>query len=87
MNFTLNIPKESAKLLIRFYQLAFSLDSSPLWKHLGVRVCIYHPTCSQYTYEAIDRFGIFKGAYLGFKRILRCTPLHKGGHDPVPENF
>ncbi|MCX6743378.1 MAG: membrane protein insertion efficiency factor YidD, partial [Candidatus Parcubacteria bacterium] len=46
--------------------------------------CRYHPTCSQYTYQAVDKYGVIKGLWLGLKRILRCTPLSKGGFDPVP---
>ncbi|MGB3682225.1 MAG: membrane protein insertion efficiency factor YidD [Rubrobacteraceae bacterium] len=45
--------------------------------------CRFHPTCSQYTIEAIQKYGVFKGALLGTWRILRCNPYSKGGFDPV----
>ncbi len=63
--------------LIRFYQTAISPHTSPK--------CKYFPTCSQYTYEAIERFGAFKGGFMGLWRILRCNPWSRGGYDPVPE--
>lgn len=46
--------------------------------------CRYHPTCSHYTYEAIEIHGASKGTWLGVKRIGRCQPFYKGGFDPVP---
>ena len=48
--------------------------------------CRFYPTCSAYAYEAIDRFGVFKGVYLSIKRLLKCHPFHEGGYDPVPKN-
>jgi putative membrane protein insertion efficiency factor len=63
--------------LIRGYQRFLS----PL---LGSN-CIYQPTCSQYTYEAIAKHGIWRGTWLGIKRIARCHPFHTGGYDPVPD--
>ncbi len=62
--------------LIRFYQKAISpwLPSA----------CIYTPTCSQYAYQAITKYGVLKGGWMAFWRIMRCNPFAKGGHDPVP---
>lgn len=45
--------------------------------------CIFYPTCSQYTLEAIEKYGALKGSIMGIKRILRCHPYNKGGFDPV----
>ncbi len=47
--------------------------------------CRFTPTCSQYAYTAIERFGVIKGGVLAIRRLLKCHPLHKGGFDPVPE--
>ncbi len=64
---------------IRFYQKYIS-SGSP-------RTCRFYPTCSAYTYKAIERFGIFRGTIMGMCRILRCNPFCKSGYDPVPEKF
>ncbi len=63
-------------VLIRIYQLTLS----PL---LG-NSCRYEPSCSRYTYEAVQRYGWARGSWMGVKRIARCHPFAKGGYDPVP---
>lgn len=62
--------------MIKTYQAVLS----PL---LGQR-CRFYPSCSQYTLEAIEEWGLIKGVYLGVKRLSKCHPLHEGGIDPVP---
>lgn len=75
--------KYLAKKAIRAYQKTLSFDHGPLRVLYSEGFCRFEPSCSQYTYEAIDKYGVLKGGWLGFRRIVRCTPWAKGGHDPV----
>lgn len=47
------------------------------------KVCCFHPTCSAYALEAVERYGVAKGGWLAMRRVLRCHPFSSGGHDPV----
>ncbi len=71
--------------LIKGYRLFISPDHGIFKRHFGV--CRFYPTCSDYSIRAIERFGVFKGALLGAKRILKCHPLQAGGIDDVPERW
>lgn len=62
--------------LIKIYQ------STPLNSHSK---CRYIPTCSNYAIECFETYGVFKGLYLSFRRILRCNPFNSFGYDPVPK--
>jgi putative membrane protein insertion efficiency factor len=67
--------------LIRIYQLTFSPGQGLFRKPFGT--CRFLPTCSEYTYQAIEKYGIFEGSWQGLKRIFRCHPWHSGGYDPL----
>ena len=64
--------------LIRFYQRHISPGLPPR--------CRFRPTCSQYAVEAIERFGLWRGGFMAFRRFMRCHPFYRGPiYDPVPE--
>ena len=68
--------------------LIFVLDKykkyiSPFFSKNGIH-CKYYPSCSEYTKQAILKYGVLKGGWLGIKRICRCHPKNPGGYDPVP---
>ena len=62
--------------MIRFYQAARRAV-------LPVPRCRFTPTCSEYTFQAVEKYGIITGCFLGIKRISRCHPFHEGGYDPL----
>ncbi|AFQ46461.1 membrane protein insertion efficiency factor YidD [Desulfosporosinus meridiei] len=61
--------------LIRFYQIIISPLKGP--------TCRFYPSCSEYTAQALLKYGLVKGSWKSIKRILKCHPFHPGGHDPV----
>ena len=70
----------NVKWLFVFVIVIYQKIVSPL---LGSR-CRFYPSCSEYTRQALVKYGLFKGLFLGSKRILKCHPFHAGGFDPLP---
>lgn len=62
--------------VIRFYRTWISPGLPPS--------CRFYPTCSEYTYQAVEKYGVLRGGWLGVRRIIRCHPFNPGGFDPVP---
>lgn len=79
--------KRIALKSIRLYQKLFSSRRGFIGLLFGEAGCRFRPTCSEYTYEAIDHYGFWRGLVLGLKRILRCHPFSKGGFDPLPNSL
>ena len=73
-----SVAVKTALAALRIYKVYLSI--------LFAGSCRFEPTCSRYAYEAIERFGVMRGSWMGLKRLLRCQPLsRKFGYDPVPE--
>jgi hypothetical protein len=70
------LAKRSVLGAIKLYQQIISPALPPS--------CRFTPSCSQYMYEAVARYGVPRGVWMGGKRLLRCHPFHPGGYDPVP---
>ncbi len=65
-------------MIINWYQKNISL-----WLESKNIKCKYYPSCSEYTKQAIEKYGALKGIFLGISRIIRCNPFSKGGYDPL----
>lgn len=76
--------KKAIVLCIRKYQIYLSPDTGFLRKiGLTKHVCAFYPTCSEYTVQAVKKYGVLKGLYKGILRILRCHPWQKNHIDPL----
>jgi hypothetical protein len=71
-----NLPRLIILSLIRLYQLTFS-------RALPANTCRFYPSCSHYGYQAVYKYGAFKGSLMAAWRVLRCNPFNPGGFDPV----
>lgn len=67
--------KEFLVFLVKFYRKNISPLKRPC--------CRFYPSCSEYTLEALEKYGVLKGGFMAIKRILRCNPFNEGGYDPV----
>lgn len=75
--------KKAALGAIKWYQRFWSPDHSHRKAQYPYGYCRFTPSCSQYTYDAIEKYGVIHGSIQGLWRILRCNPFSKGGYDPV----
>lgn len=71
--------KKTIIKIINFYQKNISIYLS---QKFDIH-CKYEPSCSEYTKQAIEKYGVIKGGWKGFCRIIRCNPFSKGGYDPL----
>ena len=73
----MSIPRILLLGLIRLYQVTLSRGLPP-------NTCRFYPSCSHYGYQAVYKYGVFKGSLMAAWRVLRCNPFNSGGYDPVP---
>ena len=73
----INLPKAVVLAMLHGYRRWLSPMLPP--------VCRFQPSCSAYTVQAVERFGVVRGLFLGLFRLSKCHPFHPGGYDPVPE--
>ena len=78
------MPDPEPSLAIRAFYGIYKSVVSPVLHAFSPGECLYLPTCSEYAYVALVRFGVFKGSWLALRRVGRCHPFAKGGVDPVP---
>jgi putative membrane protein insertion efficiency factor len=78
------MPDRQPSLAIRIVYRLYTSVLSPVLHAFSPSQCLYLPTCSEYAYVALVRFGVVKGSWLALGRLARCHPFAKGGLDPVP---
>ncbi len=71
------------KLILQYQKAALFRKKIFKTLFLSDAACRFKPTCSQYSYQAIAKYGILRGSFMGLKRIIKCHPWSKGGHDPL----
>ncbi|MEI6627640.1 MAG: membrane protein insertion efficiency factor YidD [bacterium] len=69
--------------MIRIYQKTLSFDHGFFKSMFPYGYCRFTPTCSEYGYRAIEKYGIIKGGLKALWRVIRCNPFNRGGHDPL----
>jgi putative membrane protein insertion efficiency factor len=79
------MPESEPTLAIRSAYRVYRSVLSPIFHAFSPTQCLYLPSCSEYAYVALARFGVWKGLWLATRRVARCHPFAKGGLDPVPE--
>jgi putative membrane protein insertion efficiency factor len=72
--------------IIKIYQKTLSIDQGFLKIFFPFYACRFRPTCSEYTYQAVGKYGIIKGGLMGLWRVMRCHPFSRGGDDPVDKS-
>jgi hypothetical protein len=70
------------KKILIFIIKKYKKNISPVLSERGCN-CKFYPTCSEYTMQAIEKYGSLKGIFIGLKRIIKCNPFSKGGYDPL----
>lgn len=78
----MNFPRKTVIFFIHIYQKLFSPDTGVFAFRPGT-TCVFYPTCSEYTKQAVYKYGVLKGVWLGLRRILRCHPWQKKHIDPL----
>ena len=76
-------PRYMVITIIRFYQKTLSFDHGPMKSLYPLGFCRFNPSCSEYSIQAIQKYGIFRGGLKACWRVLRCNPFNKGGNDPL----